>query len=57
MEWSGESDVGSNSRFSWEPLTRIYRDVPDLVVEYCGFVKLDLERELDEESLRRNPVH
>ena len=51
IEWSNAEET--NERFTWEPLTRINRDVPQMVTEYCNSVKLDLQDILNEESNRR----
>ena len=44
IEWQGQAGemLESNERFTWEPLTRMHRDVPLLVNEYFDSVKLNL---------------
>ena len=51
VEWSNAETA--QERFTWEPLSRIYRDVPEMVAEYFAFAKLDLKEILDQESNRR----
>ena len=40
VEWSNAQTM--QERFTWEPLSRINRDVPEMVSEYFKFAKLDL---------------
>jgi len=51
IEWSNVENP--SERFSWEPLSRINRDVPQLVEEYFKCAKLNLEAVLNEEAGRR----
>jgi len=51
LEWSDASSI--DDRFSWEPLSRIHKDVPDMVRDYFTFAKLDLAKVLEDESNRR----
>ena len=51
IEWSNVEDPAD--LFTWEPLARINRDVPRMVVEYCQFARLNLEDILKDESNRR----
>ena len=51
IEWSDAE--GTADRFSWEPLSRINKDVPEMVRDYFNLAGLDLKQVLDEESNRR----
>ena len=64
IEWQNASEEGgyggeteqikeTSERFTWEPLTRINRDVPQLVTEYFKSVRLDLADILEDEAKRR----
>ena len=52
VEWFAEN---SEASFSWEPITRLYRDVPDMVIQYCQVSKLNITDVLDKEAERRKP--
>ena len=51
IEWSNAAST--SDRFTWEPLTTINRDVPQMVTEYFNFANLDLQKVLNEEAERR----
>ena len=51
IEWTDAES--SADRFTWEPLTRINRDVPKMVQDYFTMAKIDLIKTLDLEAERR----
>ena len=57
IEWSNVSAENASERFTWEPLTIIYRDVPQMVSEYFVKERLDLKQILDKETNKWNRNH
>ena len=51
IEWSNTEDP--SDMFTWEPLARVNRDVPQMVFEYCQGAGLSLDGILKDESIRR----
>ena len=43
--------------YSWEPITRIYRDVPVMVTNYCQKTKLDIQDVIEKEADKRKPFY
>ena len=51
IEWSNAAS--SRDRFTWEPLTTINRDVPQMVSNYFNFANINLQKILNDEADRR----
>ena len=57
IEWSNVRAENTSERFTWERLTIIYRDVPQMVSEYFAKERLDLKLILDKETNKWNRNH